>query len=274
MTSVSIIGCGWFGMQLAENLLQGPYTVLGSSTREERLPGLRQAGVQAFQLQVSAEAIRGSSGHEALFTADITVLNLPPGRKSGTPVDYPGKIALLLSHLPEHSKILFISSTSVYGAGNASVNENTPCQPETPAGKVLLAAEQSLPPGRSSILRFAGLIGPTRPPGRFMAGKTDIPNGRVPVNLVQGSDCVAVSRKLIEQQIWGEVFNVCASEHPHRQDYYREECRKLGLPLPTFRDEGGVWKLIDNSKLRKALKFEFSPLATSASHADEPHRPL
>ena len=39
-------------------------------------------------------------------------------------------------------------------------------------------------------VRFAGLIGPARPPGRFLAGRTDLAGGERPVNLVQQIDCL------------------------------------------------------------------------------------
>jgi len=43
---------------------------------------------------------------------------------------------------------------------------------------------------QTTVIRLAGLIGPGRNPARFFAGKTNIPNGNAPVNLIHLDDCI------------------------------------------------------------------------------------
>ena len=48
--SVSIIGCGWLGLPLAEFLVQQGFHVRGSTTRAEKLKPLEEKGIEAFQI--------------------------------------------------------------------------------------------------------------------------------------------------------------------------------------------------------------------------------
>jgi nucleoside-diphosphate-sugar epimerase len=98
----------------------------------------------------------------------------------------------LAYHIP---RIVFTSSTSVYGNVNGTVKENSPRLPQTASGQVLKELEDwlhNLPGTSVDILRLAGLVGPSRHPGRFFAGKS-APDGQHVVNLVHLQDVVAAS---------------------------------------------------------------------------------
>ena len=78
----------------------------------------------------------------------------------------------ILAALPSGAnRIIFISSTGVYGRNDGSwVDEDSPCRPTHDSGQALLAAEQVLhdhPLGpRGIVLRLAGIYGPGRLPRR------------------------------------------------------------------------------------------------------------
>ncbi|MBW6351747.1 hypothetical protein, partial [Pseudomonas aeruginosa] len=70
--------------------------------------------------------------------------------------------------------------------------ENSPRRPQTASGQVLKELEDwlhNLPGTSVDILRLAGLVGPSRHPGRFFAGKS-APDGQHVVNLVHLQDVV------------------------------------------------------------------------------------
>lgn len=75
-------------------------------------------------------------------------------------------------HVP---RIMFISSTSVYGSINGLINEDAPLSPETESARALVEVERwlhQLPNVSIDILRLAGLVGNKRHAGRFLAGKS------------------------------------------------------------------------------------------------------
>lgn len=97
-------------------------------------------------------------------------------------------------------RIIFTSSTSVYGDVQGIVKEGTPRNPVTASGRVLKELEDwlhNLPGTSVDILRLAGLVGPGRHPGRFFAGKT-APDGHHGVNLVHLDDVVSAITLLLQ----------------------------------------------------------------------------
>ncbi len=61
------------------------------------------------------------------------------------------------------TRIIFTSSTSVYGQRNGSwVDENSPAEPATEKGRILREAEEIVLENSGTVLRLAGLYGPGR----------------------------------------------------------------------------------------------------------------
>ena len=58
-----------------------------------------------------------------------------------------------------------------------------------------------------SILRFGGLAGGDRKAGRFLAGRKDVKNGAAPVNMIHRDDCIGIIHRIIENPLWGRVWN-------------------------------------------------------------------
>jgi nucleoside-diphosphate-sugar epimerase len=106
-------------------------------------------------------------------------------------------------------KVIFISSTGVYADLNMEVNELTDPQPDTVSGKILYEAEELFRQQikfKTTIIRFGGLIGLGREPGRFFAGKKDIPNGLAPVNLIELNDCIGITEAILNKNAFGYTF--------------------------------------------------------------------
>jgi nucleoside-diphosphate-sugar epimerase len=111
---------------------------------------------------------------------------------------------------------------------------------------------------KTTIIRFGGLVGPGRHPGRFFAGKKDIPNGRAPVNLVHLDDCIGISLAVIQQYAFGYLFNACSPHHPQKTDFYLQASSQAGLAAPEFRDELIKWKVVDSINLSSILDYQFA----------------
>ena len=79
-----------------------------------------------------------------------------------------------------------------------------------------------------------------------------------PVNLVHQEDCLAIIGKIIKKNCWGQTINVCAGEHPIRQDLYNYAARVLGLDPPIFKTSNSTdFKIVDNTYSRKILGYEY-----------------
>jgi nucleoside-diphosphate-sugar epimerase len=261
--TISILGCGWLGLPLGKALAQSGYAVKGSTTSPQKLEMIKAAGIKPFLLTVEdeVEAVEKT----AFFNADLLILNLPPGGRRDPAVEenYPRKIKAVLNEVSMSpvQKLLFVSSTGVYGNENDTVDENTPLEPNTASGKALDIIERFLGLQQGldiTVLRLGGLIGGERKPGRFLAGKKDVPNGEAPVNLVHRDDCIGVIEAIIQQDLWGETFNVVADEHPTRAEFYTAQAEKEKLEPPTFVANSNLaYKIVSNEKVKAALGYTF-----------------
>ncbi len=254
---VSVLGCGWFGFAFAKALIAKGYLVNGSTTTETKLAALADAQITPYLVNFTAEKIEADP---AFFECDALFICIPPKRNSAELHDYPAKIKLILAAAKgKANQIVLISSTSVFADENQFVNEETPTCPDTDSGKVVVAAEEILKTENpdATIIRFAGLIGPDRNPGRFFAGKTDIPNGLAPVNLIHQTDAVGIAIALIEKQAFGRIYHACSPSHPAKMDFYVEAAKSSGLAVPAFIAEKKNWKIVESLNVPKYLGYDF-----------------
>lgn len=257
--TVSILGCGWLGTQLGKNLLSKGYQVNGSTSTPSRIFKLAEAEIKPFYLEIEPGMVK--MGSKDFFNADVLIISLPPGREKGVESMFPGQIKEIIKLVRQFRilKVLFISSTSVYEATNGEVYEGEEGNPEKPSGRALLKAEKLLfneMSFQTTAVRFGGMIGPGRNPARFFAGKKNIP-GKVPVNLIHSTDCINIILEIIENDIWGEVFNACSPEHPTREEFYLTACAISRLPAPHFTDESESFRIIRSDKLLEKLNYKF-----------------
>lgn len=256
---ISILGCGWYGLGLAKELIKNGYIVKGSTTTPDKLAGLQQTGILPYLINFTEQENRADSD---FFDCDLLIISIPPKRNTAEQHTFLSKIQKVSKAAEKGSikNVIFISATSVYGDYNQEVNEKTIPNPETESGKAILAAEQTLtanPNFITTILRFGGLIGPGRDPGRFFAGKSAIPNGNAPVNLIHLSDCIGITLRIIEKQAFGYLFNACAEDHPTRSRFYTAAAANSGLALPQFKDELLNWKSVYSIYIGAKLNYEF-----------------
>ncbi len=260
-TQISIIGCGWLGYPLALFLQKKGWTICGSSRSDEKLRLLEQHKIRPFKINVS-DRLHGD--YKGFFKSEILIINIPPGRRNPEVVkDHTRQIQAIIQAAKEGKveKILFVSSTGVYGNENRVMTEVDKLNPVRKSGIALEIIEKSLLKQKTfqtTIVRMAGLVGGERKAGRFLAGKKDIANGGAPINMVHRDDCIAVIYEIIRQEKWGDIFNVCADKHPSRKDFYTAQALKDGFEPPHFADEGtGDYKIISNEKVKRVLDYTF-----------------
>lgn len=267
--TVSVIGCGWLGFPLAQQLLAQGYAVKGSTTTPAKLPVLQQAGIEAHLLQLSPLP---QGNLTALLAADMLVVNIPPAEKqfaNETETRHLRQMQALFAAVQKSAvqRVVLVSSTSVYAPLNRRVAEEDAVlgTPPTAAGRALRAVEQlwqqQHPRITATILRMAGLAGGSRHPGRFLAGKINVPNGNAPVNLVHLEDCIGIICEVVHQNCLHTVFNVCADEHPTRKQFYTFAAQQLQLPPPLFlppeTDTATQGNYILNTRIKEQLPYRF-----------------
>jgi len=236
--TIGIMGCGWLGLPLAKSLIQAGYNVHGSTTKKNKLDTLEQEGIKPFMVILGEESVTGSIT-EFLDQLDTLILNVPPRLRANNKENYVLKMNLLLNEIRKSSvkKIVFVSSTSVYGAVEGEVTEDTLPMPVTESGRQLLEAEKVFQNDKSlqtTILRFGGLIGPDRHPVTMLSGKEGLTNGDDPVNLIHLDDCIHLIKTVIENNWWNQIFNGVYPEHPLKREYYCEMAAKNMLPKPQY----------------------------------------
>jgi len=265
MKRVAITGLGWLGMPLAMALTARGWQVTGSKTTSDGVEAARRCGIDACQLMLTPEIECDADELAALMQVDALVVTLPASRTVQGADAYMQAVQNIVDTALAHRvpRIIFTSSTSVYGTGEGVMKEQSALRPETVAGKTLVELEHWLHdlPGTSvDILRLAGLVGPDRHPGRFLAGKTGLENGSHGVNLVHLDDVVEAVMLLLQRPKGGHIYNLCAPQHPSRDSFYPAVTKKLGLEPPRFnaQSERSAGKLIDGSKICDELGFEYS----------------
>lgn len=272
---ISILGCGWLGFPLAKKLIEKGYEVKGSTTSESKLDVLQSNEIQPFLIELSEDKIIGNTS-EFLNNSEILIIDIPPGlrRDAETSVGktFVNKIKILLPFIENSNieKVIFISSTSVYGDTNSmsTVTEESDLHPDTESGKQLVEVENIFRNNRNfetTIIRYGGLIGEDRNPIKFIAGKTNVANPEAPINFIHQEDCIGIICKMLKQvqhdEMWNETFNAVTPNHPSRKNYYTEKAIALNLPKPEFSEsEMSIGKIVSSEKLEKVLEYRFKNL--------------
>jgi nucleoside-diphosphate-sugar epimerase len=237
---ISIIGLGWFGSALADALSQQHEI---SGTTRNPLKSMNLSSKTSIE-QLDATTV--PSNH--LLNTNAVVLNIPP---------FANQLEWFKSwswNLNTH--LVFISSTSVYGDILGTVDENTTTHPVTENARILIEEEnwaKTFP--NCTIIRFGGLIGKDRHPGKYLSGKKNLAQGNCPVNLIHLEDCIDFTKLVLEKKLVNETFNLVSPKHPTRKAYYTDYCKKNNLPLPEFIDSEASSKIISHEKVSKIYQF-------------------
>ena len=269
---ISILGCGWLGFPLAKKLIETGYEVKGSTTSESKLEVLKSYKIEPFLIELSENRIIGTIS-DFLNDSEILIIDIPPGlrKDAATSVGktFVNKIKTLLPFIENSNieKVIFVSSTSVYGDTEtiSTVIEESELNPDTESGKQLVEVENIFRNNRNfetTIIRFGGLIGEDRNAIKMLTGKTNIANPEAPINLIHQEDCIGIICEMLKpvqyDKPWNETFNAVAPFHPTRKEYYTKKAITLNLPKPEFSEnEPSIGKIVSSEKLERILGYKF-----------------
>ncbi|HYF02974.1 MAG TPA: SDR family oxidoreductase [Patescibacteria group bacterium] len=243
--TISILGCGWLGLPLAQSLLKNGFRVSGSTTSPDKVEVLKNAGIEPFLINIENSISR----IDEFLKADILIISI-----TSKNTDAFKNLLLKIGNSPVQ-KVIFFSSTSVYGDSAKVVTEESPVSGSLAEIEALFKNSTSF---QTTILRFGGLLGGTRHPGSFFTNKIVL-EPDAPVNFIHRTDCIRIIEAVIANNVWGETFNCCADTHPTKREFYTHCAISLGLEPPQFADKSnGGFKAVSNAKLKERLQFQFS----------------
>jgi len=245
--SVSILGSGWLGLPLIEYFSEAGYTVKASTRSDRRKSLISELGAQPFIVDIE----NLSMNIQDFLNSPILIINI-----TSKSVDSYLHLIERIENSPV-KKVLFISSTSVYKNLNREVSEDEGAENTS---SLLYKIEKLFISNKrfeTTVIRFAGLVGYTRHPGRWFRFKP-VTQPDAPVNLIHRDDCIEIISAIIQNNVWGELFNACADEHPSKKEFYTRARAKINESGLEFENNSELkFKLISNEKLKRILGYQF-----------------
>ncbi|WP_435064099.1 SDR family oxidoreductase [Halobaculum sp. EA56] len=238
---VTIVGCGYVGLELARQLRERDHAVAGVRRSDSGLEAVEEVGAEA----VDADATEPSS-LAALPDTDAVVFAASSGGR-GADAAREVYVEGLTNVIREYGgradppeRLVYTSSTGVYGDhGGDWVDEGTPLDPTTDKTRVLAEAERVAREVAEdygidgTVARYAGLYGPDRYRlERYVEG----PVTEGYLNMVHRDDAAGAVRFLLERDLArGEVVLVVDDEPVDKwtfADWLADEC---GVERPEKR---------------------------------------
>jgi len=239
------------------------YPLKISTTSPQRLSKLAALPARGFIVDIG----KSLDDIDTFLQSDALIVNIPSRDIDGF------KRLLRKIEASPIQTVLLVSSTSVYPDNCKVVSETT--ADESPDHPLVIIENLFRQSGqlRTTVVRFAGLIGGSRHPGRFFAGGKTVKNPDANVNLIHRDDCINILDRIVANGVWGETFNACADSHPCKREFYTQAAKMAAAPLPDFEDsDDRCFKIVDNSKLKRVLGYEFLHPDLMAIRFDENSR--
>lgn len=246
--SITILGSGWLGFPLAQQLISQGHNVKISTTSERRIPELLPLKAEPFIINIDSL----KDNLQAFLNSKILIINIPSKNIQG--------FAKLITdiEISEVEEVIFVSSTSVYENNNKTISESDGVEL---ASNTLFKIENLFRNSKkikTTVIRFGGLLGYDRNPGRFFTKGSIVPNPDANVNFIHLDDCIEIITQIILQEVWSETFNCCADTHPTKREFYTQATRSIGLPAPSFGESSyNAFKIISNAKVKQRLNYKF-----------------
>lgn len=228
-----IIGCGYIGQLLAQQLQQNNHNVTGIVSSESSVAACKSKHIncEIINLDTSLADI-DLTAHRVIYLAP------PPGSGRTDP-----RITHFLHAIENHppERFVLISTTGVYGnCEGAWIDETSALNPTADRAYRRLDAEQQVQQYCQAhhiplvILRVAGIYGPNKIPlARIKSGLAIVNQHDSPfTNRVHAHDLVSVCEKaLLDQTITG-IYNVTDGHPGTMYEYFMGVAAAMQLPAP------------------------------------------
>ena len=257
---VLIIGCGFLGEATAELFSSHGSRVLGLVRSQESWNRINGRPYDSALCDVTDDA-SVEALNPRLHGIPLAIYAVSSG--GGTHEEYASLYRDGLRRIREcwqPRKIIFVSSTSVYGQNDASwVTETSPAIPDRETGRRLLEAEEIALAAGGSVARLTGIYGPGRSMllRRFLAGEAVLEEGGHRwLNQIHRDDAAVALLRLSDPLLPPGIFNVTDNSPSTQRELYGWMAEFLDRPLPPEgpadqnRKRGYSSRRISNAKLR------------------------
>ena len=111
---------------------------------------------------------------------------------------------------------------------------------------------------RLTIIRFGGLLGYDRIPGRYYSGK-NVEQHQQKVNYIHRDDAVGIILDIIKKEKWSIIINGTAPKHPTKKEVFSKNAEDFEFDPPLFEKSTQELKnrIIDSSKIEYILDYSF-----------------
>ncbi|MDR3621811.1 MAG: SDR family oxidoreductase [Paludisphaera borealis] len=272
-----IIGCGYLGRRVAARLVDRDEEVFGTCRSASTASELASIGVNPVLADVlDADSLR------ALPAADRVVYCVGYDRSAGADkrAVYVDGLRNVLDRLATAPiRLVYISSTSVYGGDDGGwVDEDSPTEPRTEAGRICLDAERVVTAwGREAnvevvVLRCSGLYGPDRIVRRSMiANGEPIPGDPDKyLNLIHIDDAAQAVTAALDASRPSGLYLVSDDRPVTRLEYYSlaADCLKAAPPRFVPPAPGSPEAARDAASRRVANRKMKAELGVKLTHPD------
>jgi nucleoside-diphosphate-sugar epimerase len=282
--SVGIIGCGWLGRSLAEQLKQQGIDLFATRSNTMNIKSLQSNGIKSDVLCLPTEQF--SLNQHPVFNQNYIVIAITPQFRRGR-VDYAEKIQQLVIAAQNSQyvkKIILVSTTSAYNGLYGEVDETTELNESAGNVALIKKAEQTVLGFNqqrkgdgdvlsfvklASVLRLSGLVGPSRHPGNFLKHGRMLNSPEARVNLIHQDDAVGLILALLNNETFSGIVNGVSKTNASKAQYYSAAAKALGIPEPCFNNnnsftnqanstvESKLSKVVAGKKARIHLKYSF-----------------
>lgn len=227
-----IVGCGDVGMRLIP-LLRSRFRVFALTSQSERLSELRSAGV----IPILGNLDSPQSLYRLKGLADIVVHLAPPPMQGSLDQRTRNLIAIL----PRHGRLVYVSTTGVYGdCKGATFDETRPVAPVNARAERRVDAERVLRrwarhhEGKLSILRVPGIYAADRLPLERLRQGTPalLDSDDVYTNHIHADDLAQIIALALFRAQPLRVYHTVDDSALKMGDYFDQVATAFKLPLP------------------------------------------
>lgn len=250
MKTISILGCGWLGLEVTRTFLKEGFKVNASTTNSSKIDSLKKEGFSSFLIDTNYS----NNNLQSFFKCDILLISIPSSVDNF--LNFLETIYTKIDLANTH--VILISSSSIYPNENNSFDESYKLNEKNCGKKNVYLIEQSCKDkfSKLTILRCAGLMGYDRFAAKYFENRI-VKDANKKVNFVHRDDVINAINEVIKFKSY-DTFNLCSKEHPNKKELYSFQAKNKQIKILNFEyTENYNNRIILGDKITNKLNFKY-----------------